>query len=85
MCVTRERIAEALDIVEALIDRRRSATALVRCRMLLQLALADFFAEVDDVAELADGPGREPFPAEDAYLALRPEDCCSGPPLPPAA
>ncbi len=69
--LTREKLSEALDIIDAVLAASRCSfpAKLVRCRGLLRSALDDFFVDEDDEAAIAEETvfiGREPpspFPA----------------------
>jgi hypothetical protein len=69
---TRDKIAEARDILSAVIANKgiRYHAVLVRAHSLIESALYDFFSDVSDVAALAEDADDEivgelgPFPAD---------------------
>jgi hypothetical protein len=60
---TREKLAEALDLLSALMDTPRISPKLSRAHALIASALQDFFAEDDDAATIPMWFEDGPFPA----------------------
>jgi hypothetical protein len=62
---TREKLADALDVISSIIERGRYPVGLLRAHRLLESAIGDFFSDPSDVAV--------PFPADDVISELA--DC----------